>query len=87
MSEEPSGTAIDELSFDEALEQLETLANRLEAGDIPLEDALEVYERAVELFRHCRQRLTGVEERIEILTRDLEAGPSVTDDEEAEADG
>ena len=65
----------DELSFDAALDQLETLARELEEGDIPLEQALEVYERAVGLFRTCRDRLAGVEAKLELLTRDLEGEP------------
>jgi len=65
----------DTLSFDAALAQLEELARQLEEGDIPLEDALEVYERAVQLFRHCRQRLEGVEHKLETLTRDLDELP------------
>ena len=65
-------TAVDELSFDKALEQLELLARQLEQGDIPLEDALRVYERAVELFGHCRDRLQGVERKLELLTRNLD---------------
>jgi exodeoxyribonuclease VII small subunit len=65
----------DELSFDAALDQLETLARELEEGDIPLEQALEVYERAVGLFGTCRDRLAGVEAKLELLTRNLEGEP------------
>ena len=72
-----------DLSFDVALEHLEALARQLENGDIPLEDALEVYERAVSLFRHCRGRLEGVEQRLESLTRDLDGAP-VTETIEAD---
>ncbi len=68
----------DDLSFDAALEQLEGLARELEEGDIPLEQALEVYERAVGLFRACRDRLAGVEAKLELLTRDLEGEPLTT---------
>lgn len=64
--------ALEDLSFDEALGQLEELAVRLEEGDTPLEDALSVYERAVGLFSHCRRRLDGVEQRLEKLSRDLD---------------
>ena len=53
-------------------------ARELEEGDIPLEQALEVYERAVGLFRACRDRLTGVEAKLELLTRDLEGEPLTT---------
>jgi exodeoxyribonuclease VII small subunit len=62
----------DDLTFDEALRQLEELAAKLEEGDIPLEDALQVYERAVGLFSLCRGRLESMEQRIEVLTGDLE---------------
>lgn len=64
--------AQDDLTFDEALRQLEELAAKLEEGDIPLEDALQVYERAVGLFSLCRGRLESMEQRIEVLTGDLE---------------
>lgn len=66
-----------ELSFDAALEQLEALAHQLEDGDIPLEESLQVYERAVALFRHCRTRLTHVEQKLELLTRGLDDEPAL----------
>lgn len=72
------------LSFDTALVQLEALADQLEQGDIPLEDALRVYERAVELFGHCRARLEGVEQKLELLTRNLEGEPVVEELEQPE---
>ena len=62
----------DAVTFDEALRQLEELAAKLEEGDIPLEDALNVYERAVGLFSLCRGRLDSMEQRIEVLTGDLD---------------
>lgn len=60
------------VTFDEALRQLEELAAKLEEGDIPLEDSLKVYERAVGLFLLCRSRLDSMEQRIEVLTGDLD---------------
>jgi exodeoxyribonuclease VII small subunit len=62
----------EDLTFDEALRQLEELAAKLEEGDIPLEGALQVYERAVGLFSLCRGRLDTMEQRIDLLTEDLE---------------
>ena len=67
---------IDQLPFDQALVQLEEAADSLEQGDIPLEQALEVYERAVGLFGHCRKRLSVVEQRLERLTEDLQGSLS-----------
>jgi exodeoxyribonuclease VII small subunit len=66
---------IEELAFDTALERLEVLAGQLEDGDVPLEESLRVYEQAVSLFRHCRARLSSVEQKLEILTRDLDHEP------------
>ena len=73
-----AGEPIEQLSFDAALQQLEALAQKLEGGDIPLEDALAVYERAVRLFTHCRDRLERVELRLEQLTSDLEGEVTTT---------
>ena len=61
-----------DVTFDVALEKLEDLAAHLEEADIPLEQALEVYESAVHLFAYCRQRLDGIEQRIEQLSETLD---------------
>ena len=76
-----------DVTFDVALEKLEELAAHLEEADIPLEQALEVYESAVHLFAYCRQRLDGIEQRIEQLSETLdgtltvESFPTTLDDE------
>lgn len=62
----------EDLTFDAALDKLEELAAQLEEGDVPLEKALEVYESAVHLFAFCRQRLDGMEQRIEQLSETLD---------------
>lgn len=76
-----------DVTFDVALEKLEELAAHLEEADIPLEQALGVYESAVHLFAYCRQRLDGMEQRIEQLSETLdgtltvESIPTALDDE------
>ena len=62
----------EDLTFDAALNKLEELAAHLEEGDVPLERALEVYESAVHLFAFCRQRLDGMEQRIDQLSETLD---------------
>ena len=57
----------DALSFEQAMEALESVVDRLEDGDLPLEDALVEFERGVTLSRHCNERLDAAERRIEIL--------------------
>ena len=58
------------LSFEGALEQLETTVGRLEAGEMPLEEALELFEKGVTLSRQCTATLEAAEKRIEILVAD-----------------
>jgi exodeoxyribonuclease VII small subunit len=68
--------------FEEYLTQLETLADELESGDLPLEEALKKYEEAIKALRLCQETLKKAEQRIEVLLRDaegkLEAQPFTT---------
>ena len=58
------------LSFEQALEKLESLVDRLESGDLPLEEALSAFEQGVALTRRCAGQLDDAERRIEVLTRE-----------------
>ena len=60
-----------ELKFEKALEKLEKIVEDLEAGNIPLEDALKKYEEGVKISRLCTEKLTQAETKIEQLTRVL----------------
>ena len=55
--------------FEQALDELEKLVQRLERGDLPLDEALRSFERGVELTRHCQTALKSAQQRVEILTR------------------
>jgi len=57
-------------SFEESLADLEEIVAKLESGDLPLEESLQLFEEGVRLSRTCRERVTQAERRIEILTRD-----------------
>jgi exodeoxyribonuclease VII small subunit len=56
-----------ERSFEELLGELEKIVAKLEAGDQPLEQSLELFEKGVALSRECRARLENVERRIQVL--------------------
>jgi len=58
------------LSFESALERLEVSVARLEEGEMPLEEALELFESGVKLSRQCQSTLEEAERRIEILVAD-----------------
>ncbi len=55
------------VDFETALKELETLVERMEAGDQPLETALKDFERGVELFRICQGALKDAEQKVQIL--------------------
>ena len=58
-----------ERTFEQALEALEERVRKLEAGELPLEDALEIFEQGIELTRECHEKLDAAEGRILELTR------------------
>jgi|JI8StandDraft_1071087.scaffolds.fasta_scaffold78239_3 exodeoxyribonuclease VII small subunit len=59
----------DDLNFEEAIQELEEIAEKLEKGQISLEDSILAYERGVELKKICTSRLQEAESRIEILSK------------------
>lgn len=62
----------DEIKFEKALERLEKIVEELEAGNIPLEDALKKYEEGIKLSLACQKKLAQAEKKIEVLTRSLD---------------
>ena len=55
--------------FEAALAELEGLVERLERGDLPLDEALKVFERGVALTRHCQTSLQAAQQKVEILLK------------------
>ncbi len=68
-----------EKSFESSLAELEQIVTKLEDGDLPLEESLELFEKGIKLSRECRERLTNAERRIEILMKDAD-GEIVVED-------
>jgi exodeoxyribonuclease VII small subunit len=64
---------MEEVRFEEALKQLEAIVSRLELGDLPLEEALSVFEEGVRLTKLCSQRLNEAERRVNILVRSADS--------------
>ena len=56
-----------ELGFEQAMEQLEHIVAKLESGDVPLEEAIELFQEGMRLSRLCSQKLESVERKIEML--------------------
>jgi exodeoxyribonuclease VII small subunit len=68
MAENDSGTQPAE-SFEASLDELEKVVKELEAGDLPLERSIELFERGMSLSDACRKQLEEAETRVEMLIR------------------
>jgi exodeoxyribonuclease VII small subunit len=74
--------------FEECLQKLESIVDELEKGNLPLEQALKLFEQGVELSNACRKELEEAEGRVEILLKQngkLQAEPFEPSAERAEA--
>jgi exodeoxyribonuclease VII small subunit len=78
----------EELSFENALEELEEIVNKLESGELSLGESLAKFERGVKFSRFCSQTLKQAEEKVEMIiedeTGDLEVKPYNLEQEGAE---
>ncbi|MBI1371238.1 MAG: exodeoxyribonuclease VII small subunit [Phycisphaera sp.] len=77
------------LRFDQAIEKLQDIIDRIESGQVPLEDSLEQYAQGMQLVHRCRTILNSAEQRIATLTEQydgkLKATDGGADDDEADA--
>jgi exodeoxyribonuclease VII small subunit len=59
---------VKKLSFERAMEELESIVTRLEGGKVPLEESVAIYERGESLKRRCEELLRQAEVRVERIT-------------------
>ncbi len=67
----------DEPTFELALQQLEQIVQKLEKGELPLEESLKLYEDGIRLSRLCHGKLEEAEGRIEMLLKDARGEPAL----------
>jgi exodeoxyribonuclease VII small subunit len=72
----PAGPPSRSPDFERSLAELEELVERLEQGDLPLDEALSTFERGVALTRECQGALQAAQQRVEILLRRGAAEPA-----------
>ena len=70
-----TGPEIASLSFEEALKELENVVRRLESGDAPLDESIDLYARGDALRAHCQARLDAAQARIEAIVADRDGKP------------
>ena len=61
---------MEELSFEESLKQLEDIVNKLENGDVPLDEAIDEFTKAMELVKVCNTKLSNAEDAIAKIVQD-----------------
>ncbi|MWD26313.1 exodeoxyribonuclease VII small subunit [Aquicoccus sp. SCR17] len=75
---ETSEKPIAEMSFEEAMGELERVVSQLERGDVALEDSIKLYERGAELKKRCEAKLKDAEEKVAAITLDRDGQPTGT---------
>lgn len=69
---------ISALNFEDALQRLESIVHKLESGDVPLDQSIELYSQGERLRSLCQQRLEDAQAKIEKITLDREGKPKGT---------
>ena len=69
---------VEEMTFEDAMRELEQVVGQLERGDVPLEESIKLYERGAALKKRCEDRLKAAEEKVEAITADAEGNATGT---------
>lgn len=67
---------VDEMSFEEAMAELEQVLGQLERGDVALDDSIKLYERGAALKARCETKLKEAEEKVAAITLDADGNPA-----------
>ena len=65
-----SDKKVSEMSFEDAMGELEVVVGQLERGDVPLEESIKLYERGAALKARCQEKLKEAEEKVAAITLD-----------------
>jgi exodeoxyribonuclease VII small subunit len=69
---------VEEMSFEEAMAELEQVLGQLERGDVALDASINLYERGAELKKRCEAKLKEAEEKVHAITLNAEGAPTGT---------
>ena len=65
-----SDKKVSEMSFEDAMAELEAVVGQLERGDVPLDESIRLYERGAALKKRCQEKLKEAEEKVAAITLD-----------------
>ena len=69
-------TPVTDMSFEEAMRELEKVVSDLERGDVALEDSIKLYQRGANLRKHCEEKLKAAEEKVAQITLGEDGTPN-----------
>ena len=70
------------MKYEDAIAELSTIVNRLNSGNVSLDDSIALYSRGVELASWCDKKLNEVEKKISIINKETNTEDSFVDEEE-----
>lgn len=71
-------TPIEQMTFEQAMKELETVVGQLERGDVALDQSIALYERGAVLKKRCEDELKRAEEKVAAVTLDADGQPTGT---------
>lgn len=78
MPDVPADVPVAEMTFEQAMAELERVVSKLERGDVALEESIRLYGRGAELKKRCETKLMEAEEKVAALTLDGDGTPTGT---------
>jgi exodeoxyribonuclease VII small subunit len=69
---------VSEMSFEDAMKELEEVVGKLERGDVALDASIKLYERGAQLKKRCEAKLKEAEEKVAAITLDGDGTPTGT---------
>ena len=73
-----SDKTIEEMTFEEAMAELEAVVDQLDHGDVALDESIKLYERGALLKKLCERKLKEAEEKVSAITLDEDGNPNGT---------
>ncbi len=71
-------TPVEEMTFEQAMKELEAVVGQLERGDVALDQSIALYERGAKLKKRCEEELKRAEEKVAAITLDADGQPTGT---------
>ncbi len=71
-------TPVEQMTFEQAMKELEAVVGQLERGDVALDQSIALYERGAQLKKRCEDELKRAEEKVAAITLDADGQPTGT---------